>query len=102
MAHDIDDALSAHSRARFHAGAAGRRANSAARIRARCGRASPNDALLHLQRKIETALQRIGLEPSGRKFSPHITLARLKATPRGRVMDFLTDHALYRERRLSR
>jgi len=24
-----------------------------------------------------------------------VTLARLRASPRGRVMDFLTDHALY-------
>lgn len=54
-----------------------------------------NEALDHLQRKIESALQRIGLEPERRKFTPHVTLARLKATPRGAVMDFITDHALY-------
>lgn len=54
-----------------------------------------NDALLHLQRKIESALQRAGLEPERRKYTPHITLARLKGTPRGRVIDFLTLHALY-------
>ena len=54
-----------------------------------------SDALLHLQRKIETALQRVGLEPEGRKFTPHVTLARLKATPRGRVIDYLANHALY-------
>lgn len=56
---------------------------------------APNDALTHLQRKIESALQRVGLEPDGRKFSPHVTLARLKGTQNGHVMDFLTDHALY-------
>jgi len=54
-----------------------------------------NDALMHLQRKIETALQRVGLPADSRKFTPHVTLARLKASPRGRVMDYLTDHALY-------
>jgi 2'-5' RNA ligase len=48
-----------------------------------------------LSRKIETALQRIGLPAEERKFVPHVTLARLRASPRGRVMDFLTDHALY-------
>ena len=48
-----------------------------------------------LARKIETALQRIGLPAEERKFVPHVTLARLRASPRGRVMDFLTDHALY-------
>jgi 2'-5' RNA ligase len=54
-----------------------------------------NDALSHLQRKIESALQRIGLEPDGRKFTPHVTLARLRGASNGHVMDFITDHALY-------
>ena len=54
-----------------------------------------SEALLHLQRKIETAVQRIGLEAEPRKFTPHITLTRLKATPQGKVMDYLVDHALY-------
>jgi RNA 2',3'-cyclic 3'-phosphodiesterase len=57
--------------------------------------AAPNEALLHLNRKIESALQRIGLKPEARKFMPHVTLARLKNAPRGAVMDYLTDHALY-------
>ncbi|MGB8365847.1 MAG: RNA 2',3'-cyclic phosphodiesterase [Rhizomicrobium sp.] len=48
-----------------------------------------------LQRKIETALQRAGLPPEGRKFVPHVTLAYLKGSAKGRVMDFLADHALY-------
>jgi 2'-5' RNA ligase len=54
-----------------------------------------SEALGHLQRKIESALQRIGLEPEGRKFTPHVTLARLKGTPNGAVADYLIDHALY-------
>jgi RNA 2',3'-cyclic 3'-phosphodiesterase len=49
----------------------------------------------HLQRKIETALQRIGLVAEERKYKPHVTLARLRAAPIGRVMDYLADHALY-------
>lgn len=48
-----------------------------------------------LQRKIEVALQRAGTAPEQRKFLPHVTLGRLKATTPGRVMDFLADHALY-------
>ena len=54
-----------------------------------------NDALMHLERKIESALQRVGLPAESRKFTPHITLARLKGASRGRVMDYLTDHALF-------
>lgn len=53
------------------------------------------DEVAHLQRKIESALQRIGLPAEPRKFKPHVTLARLRAAPRGRVLDYLTDHALY-------
>jgi RNA 2',3'-cyclic 3'-phosphodiesterase len=55
-----------------------------------------NEALLHLQRKIESALQRVGLPAEARKFTPHITLARLRAAPRGRVMDFLSHHGLFK------
>jgi RNA 2',3'-cyclic 3'-phosphodiesterase len=58
------------------------------------GVASP-EPVVHLQRKIEVALQRIGLPAEERKFTPHVTLARLRATPRGRAIDFLADHALY-------
>ena len=52
-------------------------------------------AVLHLQRKIESALQRVGLPPEERKFSPHVTLARLRNAPRERVITFLAVHALY-------
>jgi 2'-5' RNA ligase len=54
-----------------------------------------SDSLFHLERKIESALQRAGFPPETRKFTPHVTLARLKGSPRGRVMDYLTDHALF-------
>ena len=54
-----------------------------------------SESLTRLQRKIESALQRLGLPAEERKFTPHVTLARLRATPAGRVVDYLTDHALY-------
>ncbi len=54
-----------------------------------------NEALMHLERKIESALQRVGLPAESRKYTPHVTLARLKGASRGRVMDYLTDHALF-------
>jgi 2'-5' RNA ligase len=56
----------------------------------------PSGDLMHLQRKIESALQRVGLPAETRKYTPHVTLARLKGTPRGRVIDFLADRALYK------
>jgi 2'-5' RNA ligase len=55
-----------------------------------------NDALVQLHDKIEQALQREGLESEGRKYSPHITLARLQRTPEARVASFVADHNLFR------
>jgi 2'-5' RNA ligase len=48
-----------------------------------------------LRKKIDGALLKIGLEPEGRKFSPHITLARLKNTPLQKVADFLSANGLF-------
>ena len=91
----IDDALSAISAPGFALQLKGVGEFGGKNPRALWAGVAPNQALLHLQRKIETALQRIGLEAEQRRFTPHVTLARLKAVPRGRVMDFLVDHALY-------
>ena len=52
-------------------------------------------AVAHLQRKIESAVQRAGRPPEERKFSPHVSLARLRGAPRERVITFLSAHALY-------
>lgn len=56
---------------------------------------APNDALLHLQRKIERAVQQIGIPPDKHKYKPHVTLAYLRGTPPGAVIDYLTDHARF-------
>ena len=37
-----------------------------------------NPSLKHLRDRVESTLCRIGLPPEARKFSPHVTLARLK------------------------
>ena len=39
---------------------------------------APERALLDVQAEHERLMQRIGLEPEGRKFTPHVTLARLR------------------------
>jgi RNA 2',3'-cyclic 3'-phosphodiesterase len=54
-----------------------------------------NDVLIHLRDKIESALVRIGLEPEGTRFQPHVTLARLKRND-ARLQDFIVGNALYR------
>jgi 2'-5' RNA ligase len=94
-ANAIDDALSAISAPRFSLELKGVGEFGGKHPRALWTGVVANDALIRLQRKIESALQRIGVAAEERKFTPHITLARLRATPAGRVMDFLADHALY-------
>ncbi len=41
--------------------------------------------LMELQQQVELALMEAGIPPDERKFSPHLTLARLKETPPGRI-----------------
>ncbi len=54
-------------------------------------------AVAALYRRVESALVRPGLvEPEARKFSPHITLARLQQTPAARLGRFLAGNNLYR------
>ncbi len=54
-----------------------------------------NEALSSLQRLVEEAMVKCGLEPEGREFSPHITLARLKDTPFSRIAPFLEKNRLF-------
>ena len=55
-----------------------------------------NPQLDHLQTKIETALQRAGLERERRRFVPHVTLARLDSIPEAKVAAWVAGHNLFR------
>lgn len=54
--------------------------------------------LMRLQAAHERLLQRLGLEPEGRKYFPHVTLARLSAADPAEVQAFVAAHSLYRSR----
>ena len=54
-----------------------------------------SEPLLLLRKKIDAALLKIGVTPEKRKFSPHITLARLKNTPPQKVANFLSGNSLF-------
>jgi len=58
--------------------------------------ATPIAPLLELQAEHERLLQRLGLEPEGRKYIPHVTLARLRESSSRQVADYLTARAHYR------
>lgn len=49
----------------------------------------PVQGLMELQAEHERLMQRVGLEPEGRKYMPHVTLARLRETSSRQVADYL-------------
>lgn len=55
-----------------------------------------NDALVRLHDKIEQTVIRAGLPPEGRKFKPHVTLARFKSNPGAKLHDYMAEHSLFR------
>lgn len=55
-----------------------------------------NQHLALLQEKVENAVARSGIEPEGRRFAPHVTLARLKGKPNAKLGQYLAENALFR------
>lgn len=55
-----------------------------------------SEALDSLHRRIEKVVVRMGLPPERRRFFPHVTLARLRASPDRAVGTFLSTHGLFR------
>ena len=50
----------------------------------------PIQPLVELQSELERLMQRLGLEPEGRKFTPHVTLARLRNSSPRDVAEYLS------------
>jgi RNA 2',3'-cyclic 3'-phosphodiesterase len=57
--------------------------------RAIVARFAPTQQLMDLQAEHERLLRRVGLEPEGRKYTPHVTLARLRESSSRQVADYL-------------
>jgi RNA 2',3'-cyclic 3'-phosphodiesterase len=51
---------------------------------------APSPQVMELQADHERLMQRIGIEPEGRKFTPHVTLARLHDASSQDVADYLS------------
>ena len=95
---DIDDALAheiaVHARPRAAHGvrAAARRPVVVRRpqaARAWSPRWRRSQPLMELQAEHERLMQRVGLEPEGRKYTPHVTLARLRDSSSRQVAEYL-------------
>ncbi len=90
VAEDLDAALSAVHGPAFDLSLAGVGCfQSGRRVRVVWASVDGSAALTHLHGKVESAVVRSGFGPEGRKFKPHVTLARLKNTPVGKVSGFL-------------
>ncbi len=66
------------------------------RPRAVVALAAPIQPLLELQSEHERLLRRIGLDPEGRKYTPHVTLARLRDSSSHQVAEYLSTRGYFR------
>ena len=57
---------------------------------------TPVAPLMELQAEHDRMLQRLGLEPEGRKYTPHVTLARLRDSSSHQVADYLAARGHFR------
>jgi 2'-5' RNA ligase len=88
-ADEVVDALARVRRREFDLQVAGLDSFGSAKPHSVVARIAPTRALAELQAEHERILQRIGLPPEGRKYTPHVTLARLRGTPHRDVADYL-------------
>ncbi len=94
---DIDEALAGVSAPAFDLVLDGvGQFGSGSRSRILCAGVERNEALFHLNQKVESALVRAGLPPEERRYTPHVTLARLHSSPQERVGRFIEDRGLFR------
>jgi 2'-5' RNA ligase len=96
-AEEVDTALAAIRAPRFELALAGIGTfEKAGRIQSLHVPAERSETLARLQGKVETALQRIGLEPERKRFTPHVSLARTDRAETHKLISFVQTHALFR------
>ena len=96
VAADIDDALARIRARRFSLQLAGTGVfGGADKPRSLWVGVERSPELIALHDKVERALVRVGLVPEPRKFSPHVTLARLHKPALDKLSGFLATHARF-------
>ena len=63
--------------------------------RAIVAKVKADPALMDLQAEQERLLRRIGLEPETRKYTPHVTLARLRGVRQASVASYLSERGAF-------
>jgi RNA 2',3'-cyclic 3'-phosphodiesterase len=96
LAHEIAGMLGRVRRMSFELRLDGLLSFGGRKPRALVAAVSPIAPLMELQAEQERLLQRLGLEPEGRKYTPHVTLARLRDSSSRQVADYLSARGHYR------
>lgn len=90
VAGDIVDALDRVNRSGFDLRVDGIGSLGTRKPHAIVGRIAPTRGLTELQAEHERLLQRLGLPPDQRKYTPHITLARLRGANTRDIAEYLS------------
>jgi len=96
VAHDVASMLDTVNRAPFELRLEGVGSFGGRKPRAVFANVAPSQALMDLQAEHERLMQRVGLAPEGRKYTPHVTLARLRASSSGQVAEYLSERGSFR------
>ena len=95
-AHEVAELLGRVKRGGFELHMEGLTSFGGRKPRAVVAQVAPAQALIEAQAEQERLMQRIGLEPEGRKFTPHVTLARLRDASSFAVADYLSARGYFR------
>jgi len=57
---------------------------------------APSQSVMELQAEHERLMRRVGLDPEARKYTPHVTLARLRDTSSFEVAEYLSARGAFR------
>ncbi len=90
LAHEVASVLDKVNRPSFELRFEGLSAFGGRRPRAVVAAVQPVSPLVELQAELDRLIRRVGLEPEGRKFTPHVTLARLRDSSSLQVADYLS------------
>ena len=95
-AHEVASLLERVKRSTFELHLEGVTSFGGRKPRAVIAAVAPAQPLLEVQSEHERLMQRIGLEPEGRKYTPHVTLARLRDSSSWEVADYLSARGYFR------
>src|SRR3954471_16797166 len=96
IAHEVASVLGRVLRKGFELRLDGLSSFGSKKPRAVVAAVAPQPAGMKWQAEHERLMQRVGLEPEGRKYKPHVTLARLRDSSSWEVAEYLSGRAAFR------